>query len=235
MLSALRGKLTLARGVKHLVPKGLSVNYHITRQCNYACGFCFHTAKTSDGLTEEQAQRGLRMLREKGMHKVNFAGGEPFLKKKFLGNMVTFCKEELGVSTSIITNGSLVTEKWLREYGRHLDILGVSCDSFVESTNEKIGRSDFKGAQHIEHLFRVREMCDRFGITFKLNTVVNSFNKDEDMRAHVRELNPSRWKVFQCLLLENENGGAGDLRDARPFLITDGEFQVGKLPSSNGT
>ena len=41
MLTHLRGKLTLARGVKHLmpVPKGLSVNYHITRQCNYSCGF----------------------------------------------------------------------------------------------------------------------------------------------------------------------------------------------------
>ena len=57
--------------------------------------------------------------------------------------------------------------------------------------------------------------------------------KDEDMRAYVRELNPSRWKVFQCLLLENENGGAeaGDLRDARPFLITDDEFKVGRQMS----
>ena len=36
--------------------------------------------------------------------------------------------------------------------------------------------------------------------------------------------------MFQCLLLENENGGAeaGDLRDARPFLITDDEFKVGR-------
>ena len=25
----------------------ISVNYHFTRQCNYSCGFCFHTAKTS--------------------------------------------------------------------------------------------------------------------------------------------------------------------------------------------
>ncbi|KAH3716536.1 hypothetical protein DPMN_059260 [Dreissena polymorpha] len=25
----------------------LSVNYHFTRKCNYTCGFCFHTAKTS--------------------------------------------------------------------------------------------------------------------------------------------------------------------------------------------
>jgi uncharacterized radical SAM superfamily Fe-S cluster-containing enzyme len=27
--------------------KPVSVNYHFTRQCNYSCGFCFHTAKTS--------------------------------------------------------------------------------------------------------------------------------------------------------------------------------------------
>ena len=25
----------------------VSVNYHFTRKCNYSCGFCFHTAKTS--------------------------------------------------------------------------------------------------------------------------------------------------------------------------------------------
>ena len=87
------------------------------------------------------------MLREKGMHKINFAGGEPFLKERFLGNMVRFCKEQLGINTSVITNGSLVTERWLRKYGGYLDILGVSCDSFVESTNERIGRSDRKGAQ----------------------------------------------------------------------------------------
>ena len=98
-------------------------------------------------LTEEKARTGLRKLREKGMHKINFAGGEPFLKPKFLGNLVKFCKAELGINTSIISNGSLVTEKWLNEYGEYLDILGVSCDSFVESTNEKIGRSDKKGPQ----------------------------------------------------------------------------------------
>lgn len=43
-----------------------SVNYHFTRQCNYKCGFCFHTAKTSFVLPLEEAQRGLRLLREAG-------------------------------------------------------------------------------------------------------------------------------------------------------------------------
>jgi radical S-adenosyl methionine domain-containing protein 2 len=220
------GRRCCANQAQLFVPKGLSVNYFITRQCNYSCGFCFHTAKTSTTLTKAEARRGLRMLREAGMHKINFAGGEPFLKKQFLGDLCRFCKEDMGINVSIITNGSLVTEQWLSQYGRYVDVLGVSCDSFVEATNIRIGRSDRKKVQHTEHLFRVRELCDRFGIIFKLNTVVNQFNKDEDMRDFIASLKPARWKVFQCLLQENENGGqeAGDLRDARPFLITDEEF-----------
>ena len=98
-------------------------------------------------LSEEQAKRGLRMLRDAGMDKINFAGGEPFLKKKFLGSCVRFCKQELGISVSIISNGSLVTEDWLREYGHCVDVLGVSCDSFVEATNQRIGRSNGKKAR----------------------------------------------------------------------------------------
>ena len=78
-----------------------SVNYHFTRQCNYNCeeinikleplyrnnfgsfrwigGFCFHTAKTSYHLPLDDAKKGLAMLKEAGMKKVNFSGGEPFL------------------------------------------------------------------------------------------------------------------------------------------------------------
>lgn len=43
-----------------------SVNYHFTRQCNYKCGFCFHTAKTSFVLPLDEAKRGLLMLKEAG-------------------------------------------------------------------------------------------------------------------------------------------------------------------------
>ena len=44
----------------------VSVNYHFTRQCNYQCGFCFHTAKTSFVLPIEEAKRGLGMLKDEG-------------------------------------------------------------------------------------------------------------------------------------------------------------------------
>lgn len=43
-----------------------SVNYHFTRKCNYKCGFCFHTAKTSFVLPLEEAKRGLDLLKDAG-------------------------------------------------------------------------------------------------------------------------------------------------------------------------
>lgn len=46
--------------------KPISVNYHLTRQCNYKCGFCFHTAKTSYVLPIDEAKKGLKLLKEDG-------------------------------------------------------------------------------------------------------------------------------------------------------------------------
>lgn len=54
----------------NLSPRPTSVNYHFTRQCNYKCGFCFHTAKSSFVLPLEEAMRGLRLLHEAGKNEL---------------------------------------------------------------------------------------------------------------------------------------------------------------------
>jgi len=53
-----------------------SVDYFISRRCNYSCKFCFHTQKTSHHLSIEQSKLGLRLLAEAGTEKINLAGGE---------------------------------------------------------------------------------------------------------------------------------------------------------------
>ena len=60
---------------------------------------------------------------------------------------------------------------------------------------------------HLEIVTSVRKLCAEFNVLFKLNTVVNSFNVDEDMTNQVTALAPVRWKVFQCLAIEAENKG----------------------------
>lgn len=232
-----------------LVPK--SVNWHYTRQCNYSCKFCFHTAKTSFFLPStpqgmEESKKCLTNLREAGMMKLNFSGGEPFLQAKELGELCRFCKEDLcldsdgkPITVSIISNGSKIQKKWLQKFGRYVDILAISCDSFVEESNILIGRG--KG-MHLAQLQQVRDWCTEFDIPFKLNSVINKHNVHEDMNAAIERLAPIRWKVFQCLIIDGENAGADALRDAQELVITDEQFRAfehrhGKLkclvPESN--
>ena len=41
-----------------------------------------------------------------------------------------------------------VTGAWMQEYGYWLDIMAVSCDSFDEEINKKIGRYGLFGTLH---------------------------------------------------------------------------------------
>jgi radical S-adenosyl methionine domain-containing protein 2 len=201
-----------------------AVNYHFTRKCNFKCGFCFHTAKTSHVESLDSAKAIILQLRQHGAQKINFAGGEPFLPeyKNMLGEMVKYAKQDCQYnSVSIISNGFYISRKFFEDYGSYLDILGVSCDSLEDQVNARIGRGK---AGQADRVLAAAALCKEFNVKFKLNTVVNQFNKDENMSEFVRRVDPIRWKIFQVLPLEGENIGKGSKRDVTPFLISTREF-----------
>jgi radical S-adenosyl methionine domain-containing protein 2 len=215
--------LFLQKLVKRPSTVPISVNYHFTRRCNKACRFCFHTAKTSYILPLEDAKKGLALLKKAGMRKLNFAGGEPFLYPRFMGELIVYCKETLKLeSVTIVTNGSKVTEKFFRKYGTYIDIVAVSCDSFSEDINEKIRRGS---GDQVKILYQMRDWCEEYGIKFKINTVVMTLNHDEDMNTHIEQLEPFWWKCFQVLSVEGENESDKRLRDVRSLLIFDDQFE----------
>ena len=167
----------------------------------------------------DEAKRGLKLLKEAGMKKLNLAGGEPFLDTKFLHDLLAYGKEGLGIeSISIVSNGSRIKEDFLRENAAYIDILAISCDSFDPETNIKIGRG--RTGKNVEQLKNIARWCRKFGIKFKINTVVCSLNWSEDMTGLITELQPFRWKVFQCLIVTGENDNEQRKRDARSFLVT---------------
>ena len=212
---------------KQTIP--LSVNYHLTRACNYRCKFCFHTALTNDRLPLDEAKRGIRLLQKSGTKKINFSGGEPFLidQGRYVGELTRFAKEECQMATSIVSNGSLIFEKWFELYSKYLDILAISCDSFDDECNRQAGRTNGKDAHsQISHVLRVRELCEKYQVIFKINSVIHRLNYQENMTEAIERLEPVRWKVFQCLLIDGENmGGERGLRDARDLTITDEQFE----------
>ncbi|KAG8784514.1 Radical S-adenosyl methionine domain-containing protein 2 [Ceratobasidium sp. 428] len=206
----------------------VSVNWFPNRRCNYECSFCFHTSKNTFILPLDQGKDALRALADAGMKKLNISGGEPFLNATYIGEVFKFCKTELKLeSTSVVTNGSKVTEKWLDEYGAYLDIIAISCDTFSVETDLAHGRAEKGKPTHIASVFDVARWCKERGIRVKLNSVITKHNYEEDMNESIAQIAPFRWKVFQVLLLEGENNGAenGALRDARDLLITKDRFQ----------
>lgn len=159
------------------------------------------------------------------MCKLNIAGGQPFLYPRFLTEILRYCKEELGVeSVSIVSNGSKIRQSWMKENHQWLDILAVSCDSFDPETNKRIGRG--VDGRNIARLFQIAGWCKAHGVKFKLNTVVNIHNWNEDMTENIQKLAPFRWKVFQCLIVAGENDSEQRKRDARSFLVTNEQWQL---------
>lgn len=75
-----------------------------------------------------------------------------------------------------------------------MDILAISCDSFDEQVNVLIGRGQGK-KNHVENLQKLRKWCRDYKVAFKINSVINRFNVDEDMNEHIKALSPVRWKV----------------------------------------
>ena len=205
-----------------------SVNFHFSRECNYRCKFCFHTNKSTTILPLDEAKRGLRLLKEAGMKKINFAGGEPFLHKDFLNELIKYCKIDLKVeSVSIISNGSLIDEEWFQKNSQYVDILGISCDSFNRENLLNMGRVDFrKGHDHLSNIKKIAFWCRSYKVPLKINTVVTSVNFEEDMNAEINELHPFRWKVVQCLLIEGENWGPNAKRDATEMIIPQEKFDA---------
>lgn len=82
------------------------VGASVTNRCNYKCLQCAcWRMEPEPEMSLEQWTAGLASLREYlGRYRIQFAGGEPFVKKGFL-EILEFCGRE-GVDFGVITNGS---------------------------------------------------------------------------------------------------------------------------------
>lgn len=166
------------------------------------CKFCYATFEdmhVGPQLSKEDAFLILDKLKSAGVQKITFAGGEPLLYR-YIKDVIVYSKQ-IGLTTSIITNGSLLTIAFLNEMRQYLDWIGISIDSTNEETNISIGRYS-KMAMGYHELIK---QINLLGYRLKINTVVNRFNYSEDFSDLLNYAKPDRWKVFQTLRVEGQN------------------------------
>ena len=201
---------------------GATVNLHITGKCNLKCDYCFAVYKGIPDLTVNVWKNIISKLQKGEAGKLNFSGGEPLMYcgiEELLGY-----SKQLNLRTSIVTNGILLSDDWLREHLPKIDIIGFSLDSQDERIQQSLNRgAGTYVADTEEAIKRVRYWSDKLqSPTFlKLNIVVTKLNKKEDPSPLLSRLNPDRIKLLQFCAIEGEND-----EYARRLSITREEFQA---------
>jgi len=204
----------------------IAVNWHLEAYCNYACSFCYAPLteqRLMERLTEEEGIKLIQNLSSCGVEKINFVGGEPMLHRHLDAWIIA--AKSCGLTTSIVSNGTKMTEEWLTKMRPYLDWLGLSIDASNDEMHALMGRG-LKGeiasgvSKHLERSKEVWQIARGLGYGLKLNTVVTSVNVDDDMSELVANLKPHRWKVFRVLRIEGENDGR-----VEPLLIEQEQFE----------
>jgi len=189
-------------GEEHVI-QVKSANWHFTSKCNYHCTFCC-TQKNHGGLKSLQtAVDVFHHLRRLDIQKINFVGGEPFCSP-LIFDLVKFAKEH-GLTTSITTNGSLVTAEAIDRLSPYLDWMGLSVDSASDDVEKALGRGY---GRHVSHAVHLSHLIRNAGIKLKVNTTVTRMTASEDMHQLIATLSPDRWKVFQFLYVKGQNDHA---------------------------
>ena len=204
----------------------IAINWHLEAYCNYACSFCYASLTEQRLMLRPSEGQGASLIRDmasSGVQKINFVGGEPMLHPH-LGTLIVTAKS-CGMTTSIVSNGTGLTEEWLIGMRPHLDWLGLSIDASNDEMHALMGRG-LKGeiasgfSRHLERSKKVWQIARGLGYGLKLNTVVTSVNADDDMSELVGFLKPHRWKIFKVLRIEGENDGR-----VEPLLISQEQFE----------
>ena len=203
----------------------IAVNWHLEAFCNYACSFCYAPLTEQRLLPRISEKEGASLigdLSSSGVEKINFVGGEPMLHPHLEAWIIT--AKSCGMTTSIVSNGTKMTEEWLTKMRPYLDWLGLSVDASNDEMHFLMGRGQ-RGeiasgfSRHLERSREVWSIAQRLGYGLKLNTVVTSINADDDMSELVKFLKPHRWKIFRVLRIKDENDGR-----VEPLLISQEQF-----------
>lgn len=175
------------------------INLHILEACNFKCRHCFSKFETKKALPVEDWKKIIdNCIAVADVAGFNIAGGEPILYPG-LAELVQYIRSKC-VKVSLITNGSLMDEEWIKNYAGLYETIGFSVDSLNDETNKKIGRCDRSGkAIPADRIVELCWLIRRYapGCRIKINTVVSALNKDEVMSDFIDEIAADRWKILR--------------------------------------
>ncbi|MDC1323353.1 GTP 3',8-cyclase MoaA [Polaribacter sp.] len=163
------------------------VRLAVTDRCNLRCQYCMPAhgidiVPKEELLTFKEMYRLIRVLTELGVSKVRLTGGEPFVRKDFVGFLEMLSYNDLLDAINITTNGALIAnhiaaiEKLEKVKNINLSIDSLQAVKFNEITR----RNSF------DTVFKTMGLLEKSSLNLKLNVVVQSGINTDEINDFVR-------------------------------------------------
>jgi MoaA/NifB/PqqE/SkfB family radical SAM enzyme len=160
-------------------------------ECNYRCYFCAHPYYAERPvLTFQTWHKVLKDLRRwLGIFRMNFLGGEPFLRNDFVD--ILSCSRRLGVMTGITTNASLINKELADQLGKlNLFSIGISLDGATAETHERVRGCPGCFEKVMNALEYLRTACDmRTNIVIRVIVMKDNLDELVNIVSMVKKLN----------------------------------------------
>ena len=160
-------------------PKNLTLQWHLTDRCNFRCRHCYAETYESEELSLNELKRVfdeyIALLKKMGARgRLNLTGGEPLLRKDLLDFLeyISPYKKHFKYCT-LLTNGSLLTEKFLRAIKKRAPIvtgIQISIEG-PEEINDKI-----RGKGAFQKILRAISLVKQHEIPVHLAATISRMN-----------------------------------------------------------
>ncbi len=161
-----------------LRPLPNSLRVSITERCNLQCVYCMgegtppaHVSRGED-MAPAKFLEMANIWKEMGGKKIKFTGGEPFLNRD-LPAYLAYCAE-LGMETSITTNGYFLTPEKFDLLAKHNVSLIVSLDTLAEGQKSKMSPVGKAARAISDRVVAGRE----YGLDISVNTVLTAYSRE---------------------------------------------------------
>jgi len=142
----------------------------LTARCNLACCHCYTARFLGKGeLEPDQAVRLVKDAANAGVRHIGFSGGEVFLRQDTL-ELIDLASK-LGMSTSVVTNGSTLNEEVVEKLANYQVYTVLSIDGATKEIHEKI-----RGIGSWDFLIPAMERMRQFGVHFSTVMAANQVN-----------------------------------------------------------
>ena len=154
-------------------------HWEITNDCNLKCLHCILGDCSSQKLTTQESFKVISRIVQLGGKNLRITGGEPFMRKD-LGLIVKEASAS-GLSVSLITNGTMLDNDFLKKYKKNINHMAVSIDG------QKPAHEYLRGNGTYDRTILSVKKIVNAGIDFSVYVTMHSQNQ-KSLRPIMEEL-----------------------------------------------